>query len=347
MSLDLGSWTSFALAVGIAVLVGVGFWLGLELATTFLKRKYPRLVESSSRSRKHLLALVVVALLLIVVSSAWPYEQSKDILVHVLVIATIIAGAAFLTSVVTALIKQIKLRHPIQDDNDAETMRLHTQISVIQAFANAAIWLVAIGIAFFTIPGAHAVGTSFIASAGLASLVIGIAAQTVLGNVFAGLQLALNGSIRVGDLVVVEGQQGRVDTINLTTVVLTIFGGRTLVLPSSYFTTKPFENWTKYNRLHTGSVLLDVDWRVKPSQVQQQLDLIVKNSDLWDGATSDVVIDDATGGMVRIRAIVSAKDEDDLALLRNQVRQGLVEWIADSSPNAIPVQRVFTETVDN
>ena len=334
MSKELESWLGLLLALLIiAVVLVLLSWL-LKLVARALRSKYPDLV------------LTGLILTLAAIAATWPHEPSKDLVLRVMSIISILATAALATSVTNALINRIKTHHPIQGDNDQQTMRLHTQLSVIRAFANAAIWLLAIGISFFTIPGAHAFGASVLASAGVASVIIGVAAQSVLGNVFAGLQLALNGAIRVNDLVVAKGEQGRIETINLTTVVMRLGDGRCLVLPSNYFTTTPFENWTKDSGVHMGSIGFDVDWRVSPSAIRNQLNHILTDNKLWDGSTAKVAVEDATGGMVRVRVIVSSADEDNLMNLRLQVREELVEWFASSQISSLPTHRVLEEPVN-
>ncbi|MFZ1381685.1 MAG: mechanosensitive ion channel domain-containing protein [Scrofimicrobium sp.] len=343
MSEELKSWLGLLLALAATAVLLVVLSLLLKLVTRALRSNHPELVSTLAESRKYLLVLTGLMLLLASVAATWPHEPSKDVVIRIIVIASILAAAALTASVTNALITRIKTQHPIQGDNDQQTMRLQTQLSVIRAFANAAIWLVAIGVSFFTIPGAHAFGASVLASAGVASVIIGVAAQSVLGNVFAGLQLALNGAIRVNDLVVARGEQGRIETINLTTVIMRLGDGRCLVLPSNYFTTTPFENWTKDSGVHMGPVRFDVDWRVSPTAIRTQLNQILAGNKLWDGKTAEVVVDDATGGMVRIRVMVSSADENDLMSLRLQVREELVEWLATSQTSSLPTQRVLEE----
>lgn len=343
MVFEWSSWGGFTLAVVLAALAAVGLFVVLEISARVFQRRHPRLVELYARPRRQLLLLAATIFLLIAVATSWPHEGSQLILQHVLVIGTVAAAAGFLTSVVTATINNIRSHHPIEADDDQNSRRIQTQLSLIRGFVNAAIWLVALGFAFFTIPGAEAVGTSILASAGVASVIAGIAAQSLLGNVFAGLQLAFSGSVRVGDLVVATGQSGRVEEVTLTTVVVKIWDGRHLVLPSTYFTTTPFENWTHGSSEMMGVVQLDVDWRVSPADLRKRLDEILAAASLWDGKSSGLIVEDATGGMVRIRVVVSAGNSTDLFDLRAQVREELVEWIAGQSVDSLPVTRTLAE----
>ena len=185
-------------------------------------------------------------------------------------------------------------------------------------------------------------GTSLLASAGLASVVAGIAAQSFLGNVFAGLQIAFAGTLRVNDLVTAKDQQGRVEDIRLTSVVLKTWDGRRLILPSSYFTQTPFENWSGGGTELLGVVPFDVDWRVSVSEMQRELMRIVEDNELWDGRQAQMVVSDATGGMVRVQAQISVENLGNLSALKNQVRTELVEWLA-AQTKQLPVTRVLSE----
>ncbi len=343
MKFEWEPWARFAVALLIAAVVVFALWLLLHYVIKVLRAKHGKTVDAFKSSRKYLIILAGFLGLMAAVATEWPGPVSRSILIRILVILSILTAAAFATSIVSAIVKQVRLKHPIQGDNDQDAMRLHTQLSIIRAFSNAAIWLIAIGISLFTIPGAHAIGTSLLASAGLASVVIGIAAQSVLGNVFAGLQIALSGSVRVGDMIVADTQQGRIESINLTTVVMRVWDERRVVFPTSYFTTTPFENWTIGTKTHIGAIRFDLDWRVDPAEVKTQLEKILKNNDLWDGKSANVSVEDATGGMVRLLVTASSNDEDSLVKLRNEIRAGIVEWLVANSPESLPLRRTLSE----
>jgi hypothetical protein len=201
--------------------------------------------------------------------------------------------------------------------------------------------LVAIGAILLTFDGVRAVGASLLASAGIASIVAGLAAQSVLANVFAGVQLAFSEAIRVDDVVVVEGEWGRIREITLTYVVVMTWDERTVVLPCTYFTTKPFQNWTKYGSALIGAIELDVDWRVSTDAMRTELDRVLEGTDLFDGRTKVLQVTEATGGLVRVRVLASAHDSAALWDLRCLVREELVEWVRDQDQGALPRQRVL------
>ncbi len=167
------------------------------------------------------------------------------------------------------------------------------------------------------------------ASAGVLSVVAGLAAQTSLGAVFAGMQIAFSGAIRVGDVVQLENGQwwGRIEEITLSYVVVRLWDERRLVLPCTYFTTEPFENWTRSATEIMGAVEFDVDFSVPFDDMRAELDRLLSESDLWDGRRGVLQVTDAVGGMVRVRIVVSAPNAGALFDLRCAVREGMVNWV--------------------
>lgn len=350
MGFQWHSWTGFAIALGIGAVAVLATGLGLRLVSRIIDRRHPGFTARYSGPGKQLIVLAAAIMLQLIIAVAWPYASTRRLALHIGSIVCIAAGAWFLTAVLGLIVGRLRAKNPIVGDDDQDARRLQTQLSLIQGFLAAAIWLVAAGIALFTIPGAQAAGTSLLASAGLVSVVVGIAAQSLLGNVFAGLQLAFSGLIRVGDLVTVQAQgqpmSGRVDQITLTAVVLKLWDQRQLVLPSSNFTTTPYQNWTRGSAELLGTVEFDVDWRVSPAAMRTRLQQVVQASPLWDKREADLIVQDAVGGVVRVQAQVSAANPGDLAALRNRVREDLVEWLAAQAPAALPVRRTLHEGGD-
>lgn len=230
-----------------------------------------------------------------------------------------------------------RYRTDVSDNQNAR--RLRTQVIVIRRLTVALVVLVAAGAALLTFPGVRAVGASLLASAGLVSVVVGVAAQSTLANVFAGIQLAFSDAIRIDDVVVVDGQWGRIDEITLSYVVVHLWDDRRLVLPSGWFTKEPFENWTRRNSELLGTVELDLDWRVDVDALRAHLGDVLAASTLWDGRNQALQVTAAVGGLVRVRVLVSAVDASALWDLRCHVRERLVAWARDHD-RALPRSRV-------
>jgi len=202
--------------------------------------------------------------------------------------------------------------------------------------------LVVVGAAaiLLTFPEARTIGASLLASAGLVSIVAGLAAQTSLANVFAGMQIAFTDAIRVDDVVVVDGEWGRIEEITMTYVVVHVWDDRRLIMPSTYFTTTPFQNWTRRAADLLGTVELDLDWDVPVEALRDELSRLLEATDLWDQRVGILQVTEATGGYVRLRALASAADAPTLFDLRCYVREGLVDWLQEHAPTALPRTRV-------
>jgi len=175
------------------------------------------------------------------------------------------------------------------------------------------------------------------------SVIGGLAAQSVLGNLFAGIQLAFSNAIRVGDVVVVEGEWGTIGEITLSYVVVYIWDERRLIVPSTHFTSKAFETWTRKNSKVLGTVYIDVDWRVPLDAIRTEFDRFLKKNPLWDKRASSVLITDARGGLVQIRFLISAEDSNKQWDLRCEVREHMVTWLQKNHPEALPHSRVALE----
>ena len=187
-------------------------------------------------------------------------------------------------------------RYRIDVADNRHARRVRTQVQVLRRITVAILVLCAIAAILLTFPSARALGASLLASAGLISIVAGLAAQSSLANVFAGLQLAFTDAIRVDDVVVVADEWGRIEEITLTYVVVHVWDDRRLILPSTYFTTTPFENWTRRAADLLGTVELDVDWEVPVEAMRAELTRLLQDTDLWDRRVGILQVTDAVGG---------------------------------------------------
>jgi small-conductance mechanosensitive channel len=255
---------------------------------------------------------------------------------HTLVIL-IIAGFAWLVAALLLVFEDLALARWRTDVPDnLKGRRIKTQVVMLRRVTVAAIVILAVGVALMTFPGIRALGASVLASAGLISVIAALAAQSTLGNVFAGLQLAFSDAVRVDDVVVVEGEWGRIEELTLTYVAVQIWDDRRLLLPTSYFTTKPFQNWTRTGSAVLGTAELDVDWSTPVEPLRVELRAICEGSPLWDGRVCVLQVTDAVGGLIRLRALVSANDSPSLWDLRCLVRERLVAWVWEHQRDSVP-----------
>ena len=182
-------------------------------------------------------------------------------------------------------------------------------------------------------------GTGILASAGLASLVIGLAAQKIFGNFLAGIQIAFTQPIRVDDVVIVENEWGRIEEITLTYVVVRIWDLRRLVLPIGYFIEKPFQNWTRVSADLLGTVFVYADYTIPVKEIREELHRILKGSNKWDGKVWGMQVTNATERTMELRALMSAADASVAWGLRCEVREYLIEFVQKNYPEALPKTR--------
>ena len=246
---------------------------------------------------------------------------------HALLILLIATLTWLLTSLVQVAERRTIIRYGRDDeisDADRQWRRIRTQVTVLRRLAIAVVVILGVAAILMTFPSFTDIGTTVFASAGVLSVVAGLAAQTSLGAVFAGMQIAFSGAIRVGDVVQLEDGQwwGRIEEITLSYVVVRLWDERGLVLPCTYFTTEPFENWTRSATEIMGTVEFDVDFSVPFNDMRAELDRLLADSELWDGRRGVLQVTDAVGGVVRVRTLVSAPNAGALFDLRCAVREG-------------------------
>lgn len=256
---------------------------------------------------------------------------------HFFLIVAILLGGYLIVAALNGVVNAIYLR--VEESSAERAARVQTQVQIVHRILTVVIWILAVAAILLTFPGARAAGASLLASAGLISVVAGLAAQSVLGNVFAGLQLAFSDSMRVGDVVSFRTTLATVEEITLTYVVLSVWDGRRIIVPSTTMTSEPFENWTRRAPEMTGTIDWTVDWAVPVKLARKQLEYLLGTTDLWDGRTGVLQVAEAINGTVTLRAIVSAADSGTLTDLKNYLREAMVAWIQTEAPQAIPHQR--------
>ncbi|WP_124055369.1 mechanosensitive ion channel family protein [Arcanobacterium ihumii] len=258
---------------------------------------------------------------------------------HFFLVLVIIAGTWLAVGIVNGTMGVI--HNKMRESSERRAKRVQTQTQILNRVIVVVIWILGIGGVLLTFPSARTAGASLFASAGLVSVVAGLAAQTTLGNVFAGLQLAFSDSIRVGDIVFYKNNYTTVEEITLTYVVLAVWDGRRIIVPSSLMTTESFENWTRRAPEMLGDVTWDVDWALPLTAARKQLEFLLRNTDLWDGETGVLQISNASAGTLQMRAVISAKDSATLVDLKNYLREQMIYWIQTEAPQAIPRQRRY------
>ncbi|MEV0586461.1 mechanosensitive ion channel domain-containing protein [Nonomuraea sp. NPDC050310] len=267
-------------------------------------------------------------------------DRVLGLLTIVAVTWLVIQAAYAVTDVVLVRLEQIN-GDSVTSAADRRARRIRTQIALVRRVAAAVIVVIALGAILFSFPQVRALGTGLLASAGIAGAIVGIAAQSTIGNLLAGLQLAFSDALRLDDVVVVNNEWGRIEELTLTYVVVRSWDERRLVFPVSYFTQNPFENWTRHGSRVIGHVYLRVDWSVPVKELREELHRFIQDHPLWDQTDWTLQVTDILpNGLVELRALMSAADSASVWDLKADAREHLVDFVRRSYPEALPRFRV-------
>lgn len=260
---------------------------------------------------------------------------------HVMVIMMIAALTAFGITSAYAFTDSILARlNQTNSDADRRARRLQTQVRLLRRVITSVIVTVSVAAILFTFPEVEALGAGLLASASVLGIVAGVAAQSTLGNLFAGLQLAFSDALRIGDVVVVEGEWGRIEELSLVNVTIKIWDERRLVVPVVNFTTTSFENWTKQGTNITAKVVFPLDWQVPIPEMREEAGRIITSSEHWDGRKwSCQVVDIAETGEIMVRVVASASHTDTQWFISCEIREHMVAWLAENCPESLPRKR--------
>ncbi len=327
----------------IAVVAALAFhWLFFSLADRATRRTASTIDESIVEHSRSAVRVLAPLAALFLVAPLVPLPQEVQTPLRYALGLGLVAVSAWVLIALTWIADDLFLDH--LNGRDIETVEVRatlTQISILRRVLVAVIVLVALAIMLLTLPGGENIGASLLASLGIAGLVFGMAAGPVLSNLLAGVQIAVTQPIRLDDVVVIEGEWGRIEEINTTYVVVRIWDLRRLVIPLTTVIQKPFENWTRKTTNLVGTVTIPADYSVPVDDVRAELHRIVKGSELWDGESWGLQVTDANDRTIELRALLSAADSGALWDLRCLVRERLIDYLKSHHPGSLP--RLRTE----
>lgn len=344
------SWFPFAhgsVIVGSALLAGAGLALHallFQIARRIAERTRTDLDDLAvDRLRGPLRALAVAGGLQLARSSWVEAGSAGAILAVVLDIALV--TAVCWTLVRSAGLAEVMLvrRFSATDSGAVESRKIATQARILRNLFFALVVAVGIGLSLMAFPGVRQVGASLLASAGIAGLVVGLAAQKTIGNLIAGLQLAFTQPVRLEDVVIVEGEWGWIEEINLTYVVVKTWDLRRLVLPISYLLDRPIQNWTRSNSDILGTVTLACDHRADVQAIRERTRRIVEGTPLWDGKVCVVHLVDSRADCMEVRVLASAADSGKAWELRCHLREEVMAFLRTEHPDWLPLRHVVVE----
>ncbi|GGF11954.1 mechanosensitive ion channel family protein [Hymenobacter cavernae] len=340
MPLEQALYVSGTLACGL--LGGLVIkWVIFALLRAYNRRADAPLATHSlarhlSRPSTYFLPVLVLSFVLPLVPLA---PRSLEVLrrfVETTLIATFAWGLIKTVDVIEDLVRQ---HYQVMEGDNLRVRKLFTQLQFIKKLAITLIAFLAVGLILMSFATVRRIGTGLLTSAGIASVIIGFAAQRSLSNLLAGFQIAFTQPIRLDDVLVVEGEWGRVEEITLTYVVVRIWDERRLVLPLNYFMEKPFQNWTRTTSQLLGTVFLYADYTLPVEEVRAELKRIVEQEPLWDRRVCVLQVTDSKERTMELRALVSAADSSRTFDLRCIVREKLVAFIQQQFPESLPKTR--------
>ena len=337
MRVLIEQWRLTIWLVGLPLLLGlVGHFLVYGLIRKITRRSKNVVDDSLVRHcYRPLQWTVVVFVIRLALPTVFP-DGIPSSLNHILSLFLIGVVSWLLIKVVYVFEDFLISRFEINVKDNLRARKIHTQLRVLKRIIVITVGVVALAAMLMTFPKVRQLGTAILASAGIIGIVVGMAAQRTIGAFIAGLQIAFTQPIRVDDVVIVENEWGRIEEITLTYVVVKIWDLRRLIVPITYFIEKPFQNWTRVTADILGTVFLYVDYTVPLDAVREELQRLLKESELWDGKVCVLQVTNTSERTVEVRALMSAADASTAWSLRCHVREKLVDFIKTKYPQALP-----------
>ncbi|MCG6191319.1 mechanosensitive ion channel family protein [Maribellus maritimus] len=240
--------------------------------------------------------------------------------------------------------KRIFVEHlDLEKEDNLRSRKFQTQFNILEKIIVFLVIIISIGLILMMFDDVKRLGISLFASAGVAGIIIGFAAQRIIAAVIAGFQIAITQPIRIDDVVIIENEWGRIEEITLTYVVVKIWDLRRLIVPTTYFFEKPFQNWTRTSAEILGTVFVYTDYHVSFDALRKELTRLLESTPLWNKKVNVLQVTDAKEYGVEIRALMSAKDSPTAWDLRVFIREKLIEFIQKNYPESLPRTRVVVE----
>jgi len=338
------SWAPpWLIAAGVFVaIVIVAFFLQSLIIALVQRRadRWPSLVRGIFLRTRRIARFAVVVLAIDVAFPIIPLSFDAGASVRKVLAAAVIVLIGWVILIATNIAAERYVGgFQLDVEDNLQARKAVTQVRVLKRSLNLLIVILTAAFALMSFDSVRQYGFSLFASAGVAGLVVGLAARPLLSNLIAGVQIALSQPMRLDDVVIVEGEWGRIEEITATYVVVKIWDLRRLVVPLSYFLEKPFENWTRVSADIIGSVFLHLDYTVPVHVLRQKVHELVKDNPKWDGQVVNLQVTDTKETTMEVRVLVSARNSGLAWDLRCEVREGLIGFIQQEYPDALPRYR--------
>lgn len=334
------TWISMLAITGGGLLLYYLFFYFLKRRSANTKQFLPDLLERFLKTPGLILVLVILINLNF---TAIKYYLPFGILQHTrhTIKILFILSITFLVMRAISFARELLVRYHAQRNYQDYTLRsVKTKFLLTQRILNVLVIIVAVSAILMTFTQVRQVGTTLLASAGVAGIVLGFAAQKSIGTLFAGIQIAVSQPIKIDDTVIIEGTFGTVGEITLTYVVINTWDEKRLIVPINYFIEKSIVNWTRVSSEVVGKVKIYTDYTLPVEDVRRQVLSWLEESPLWDRRSASVLVTDANERAIEVRATFTAKDAGDSWDLECMIREKMIAYIRDKYPHALPTARV-------
>lgn len=322
-----------------AALALVLFQLVRAMLRRFLQARHPMLHALMQRAES-LLRFAVVLLAVTVIVPALPFGTNTSQTLHRILIASFVVLLGWIAIVASNLAADRYMsRFRIDTDDNLLARKAVTQMRVLKRTASVVIGFLTLGFALMTFDAVREYGVSIFASAGVAGIALGLAAKPLLGNLIAGVQIAITQPIRIDDVVIIQGEFGWIEEFTSTYVVIRLWDWRRMVVPLGYFLENPFQNWTRTSATLIGSVYFHLDHRTPIPALRAKVEEIVKASKLWDGKVVNLQVSDTTEHTIEVRALATARDASKVWDLRCEIREKMLAFLQAEYPQSLPRRR--------
>ena len=341
-------WLWNLIIIALAIIIGLIIKSIVKVLSNLYKNKneyslFRSIISHIGRPMNHFVPLLVINLMFPLLELD---KELYGLLDRTFQIGLVISFAILLISSIRVFEDYIYHAYDLNKPDNLKERKIRTQLQFIRKVLIGLIIFLAIAVILLSFDNVRKIGAGLLTGVGIGSIIVGLAAQKSLSNFLAGFQIAFTQPIRIDDVLVVEGEWGRVEDITFTYVVVKIWDQRRLILPINYFIEKPFQNWTRASSEITGTVFLYLDYSVPVDMLRVELDRLLELTDLWDGRIKSVLVTDAKERVIEIRALVSAANSPNAFDLRCYIRENLIKFVRDNYPESLPLNRVSVSNLN-
>lgn len=320
-------------------------WAVLWIVSKLIEKKSAVAYQSIMKLYKPLFAIAMVLTLRLFLPLLQFQQAINEFAEHAIAIGIIIAIMVLIIQLMDVFNDFIARQYDMSVAENLNARKIHTQLRVLKQIVICLVCLIGIASILMTFERVQQLGASLLASAGVIGIIVGVAAQKTIHTFLTGIQIAITQPIRLDDVVIVEGEWGRIEEITLTYVVVRIWDQRRLIVPITYFIEKPFQNWTRTTAEIIGTIFFYMDYTVPVDAIRTHLYALVEQSDLWDKKVCGVQVTSMSEKSIEMRVLVSAADASKAWDLRCQIREKMIDYMQKNYPQALPKFRADIENM--